>query len=262
MQGKHNYALTVDLISAATIALYSGSFQRFYYVGSKVLAANSGSDGFSLRLARGLLRHFGTVTGTLGSFKRSSPSNVKFAQLFFKENDGGFNANWWKVVDVVESILDWVSSSQFDGAMMEQVLKTKKEELGSLHLDLAEFRLTTIVQLCLMSGTIVAINKTETKNIQYPITGLGAEKQLKVPKEKRSSVLDFISQEFAIEEFGRDGPECCLCESEDKRLTKVFNQVIKGQDLFYLFADGRYGVKLYGRWSSWADVVTGAVIVC
>ena len=136
-------------------------------------------DNFSLHVANGLLGLFGTVTGTLGSFKRANPSNIKLGQQFLKEDKSDFNDIWWKVVDIVKPILDLVEKLEFDPPLLETKLKAKKKnELAALRCDLGEFRLIVAIKLCLMSGVIAAHEekRTQIRNIQYSIKGRRVEK--------------------------------------------------------------------------------------
>jgi hypothetical protein len=250
-----------DLIGSAVVAAYEGTFHRFFEVGRSAVERERNKDdedSFSLHMAKQLLSTFGTVTGTLGSFKRSSPSNIDFANTFLDDYNEGFSPAWKSLLDTIDGLLLWIESETFAAADLEEKIKELKPELALVNSDIGEFRMTTIIQILVMSGVVVVKNYDELNSFQYPIDGLGAAKQLLVPKEERPLVLDYLSNEFHLQEFGTDGPECCLCETADNRLMKIFDNVFEFQDLFYLFKN-LWGVKEYGT-TEWRCVLTGLLI--
>jgi hypothetical protein len=72
------------------VAAYEGTFHRSVVEREK----KEEDDPFSLAMAKQLMSTIGTVTGILGSFKRSSPSNIDFAATFLDKDNEGFSPAW------------------------------------------------------------------------------------------------------------------------------------------------------------------------
>jgi hypothetical protein len=93
-------------------------------------------DSFSLHMAKQLLSTFGTVTGTLGSFKRSSPSNIDFAKTFLDDYNEGFSPAWKSLLDTIDGLLLWIESETFAAADLEGKIKELKPELALVNSDI------------------------------------------------------------------------------------------------------------------------------
>ena len=77
-------------------------------------------------------------------------------------------------------------------------------------------------------------------------------------RNRSPMVLKRISTEFGMQDYGTDAPEGMLCETSVERVTKIFDDVMKGQYLFTLCTTtGNQLVKPYGS-RDWQPVV-GAV---
>jgi len=99
-----------------------------------------------------------------------------------------------------------------------------------------------------LSGIIVRPHK-DLCSLVYPVTGLGAAKQLKhIHKDERPKVQLWIQQENNLEDFGMSSVECVLCETPDWRIGKIFDYFIRGMSLFYLNKEGVSMVKTYGTY--------------
>lgn len=124
-------------------------------------------------------------------------------------------------------------------------------------MDLAEFRLMMLVQMCVLIRVGIKKGHVDLHNLVYPVSGLGAARQLEHIKdpEDRQYVVEHIVKQTGLEEFGTNAAEGSLCETSDKWYTHIFDVFMKGQCLFAMCTTtGRHLVKFYGS-SEWVPIV-------
>lgn len=131
------------------------------------------------------------------------------------------------------------------------------KEQGHTDLDLAEFRLMVLVQMCVLIGVGIKKGHVGLHNLVYPVAGLGAAEQLKhiEDPEDRQYVVDHIVKQTGLEQFGTNAAEGCLCETSEKRYRHIFDVFCRGQCLFAICTTtGRNLVKFYGS-AEWVPLV-------
>lgn len=101
---------------------------------------------------------------------------------------------------------------------------------------------------------IRVIPNPDLLDIVYPVAGSGAAGQLShIEKGRRHEVIARITHEYRLGAFGKNAPECLLCETETKRATRIKDYLLKNSYLFYMSESGTSLVKPYGS-ALWGPV--------
>jgi hypothetical protein len=142
----------------------------------------------------------------------------------YKEVDLNEKGEVNKVMDdIVESILKIlrginkiVGTKTFHHVAIKNMVRdciSKWHQKGYNKLDLAEFCVMIIVQICCLIEVSITGHK-DLHNLVYPVSSLGAAKQLKhVLPKNRSYVLHLILKEMGFEEYGTNAAEGSLCKT-------------------------------------------------
>jgi len=128
--------------------------------------------------------------------------------------------------------------------------------MGHKDLDLGEFRLMMLVQMCVLIRVGIKKGHVDLHNLVYPVATLGAAKQLEHIKDPvdRQFVVDHIVQQTGLEEYGTNAGEGALCETSEKRQTHIVDAFFYGQCLFGISTTtGQHFVKFFGS-SEWVPL--------
>jgi len=196
--------------------------------------------------------------------KRTSPCAVHFDQVFL-DDEGNLNESKMdEVVDGILGLLNWINDTagtdEFCHTNIEEKFQecsaTWKED-GHSDVELAEFRLMIIVQICCLINLVVKSNK-DLHNLVYPVSSLGAAKQLEhVQPGDRFYVLNLIMKRFMLRHLGTNGCKGSLCETSDIRVGNMYDVVYYGQIIVKMASDdGSSHVK---HWSA-AEFETNEIL--
>ena len=115
-----------------------------------------------------------------------------------------------------------------------------------------------VVQICCLINLVVKSDK-DLNNLVYPVSALGAAKQLNhVEPGNQFYVLNLIMERFWMQHLGTNGCEGALCETSELRVAHMFDIVYYGQMIFEMASDD--GSSRVKHWSA-AEFVQAMLLV-
>jgi hypothetical protein len=151
----------------------------------------------------------------------------------FLDAEGNLNESKMdEVINGILGLLNWINDTagtdEFCHTMIEEKFQecsaTWKED-GHTDVELAEFQLMIIVQICCLINLVIKSHK-DLHNLVYPVLSLGAAKQLEhVQPGDRFYVLNLIMKWFMLRHLGMNGCEGSLCETSDIRVGNMYDVV-------------------------------------
>jgi hypothetical protein len=155
------------------------------------------------------------------------------------------------MIDDLMELLDWINDNvrteSFNHSSIEKRFCETLAGWKDFGMDIAEFCLMLVVQICVLAGITVKGHK-DLHNLVIPVATLGVAKQLEhVSPHEHPMILRWILSKFGMEDYGTDAAEGMLCKTSKECMQKIFNAVMKGQYLFMLCTTmGKPLVKPYG----------------
>lgn len=247
-QAVNDVKRTIEMV---VVAGYHHGYDRYYDIGTKhmneLTDPNSRPSLAYYKLAK---EQYGVPFGS-AQVGRISPSAVNFEDVYLNDK-GEMNEVMDDVVDGILKLLrginDIVGTEEFHHNSIENLVQgcmSEWHQKGHTKLDLAEFRIMIIVQLCCLIKVGIEGHK-DLHNLVYPVKSLGAAKQLEhVHPDNRQYVLHLILKETSLEEHGTNAAEGSLCETSEKRVGNIFDHVFQGQMIFRQGPKGKNLLKHY-----------------
>lgn len=188
---------------------------------------------------------------------RINPCGLDYPAVYLETMPDGsrrVNSTMDAVIDGVLELLKWidetVGTDDFHHVNIEKAFLgciNKWKEAGHTRLELGEFRLMIIVQICCLIKVGVKGHE-DLRSLVYPVANLGAATQLKnVTPGDRPYVLTLITKAAGLgEDEGTNPGEGLLCEMSETRCTHIFDVVLPGQFLFRHGKNGENMLQPYG----------------
>lgn len=236
-------------IMLALSAAYMTGYHRFYCLGciyDDLLASSSTPHVDYYKKA---MHHFRVPFGDI-QVGRINPSGVDFSKVYMNE-DGTSNGVMEDMASDVHALLDWINNTvgtdDFHHVSIEQRFRSTlagwKDKCYDT--DIGEFRLMIAVQILILAGVVVK-GHNDLHNLVYPVSNLGAAKQLAhIKAHERPAVLHRIITEMDIEEYGTNAAEGSLCETSENRVCRIKDYVFKDQIMFTIGKNGEHLLKRY-----------------
>ena len=254
---------TIELLLMA--GYHPGHYARFYHIGREYMAELT-EDGVrpSVAYYKRAVDVFGCAFGD-NMPRRMNVCGIKFDEVFF-DKDGNLNEPKMDcVVDGILDILHWINekegTEEFCHTNIEKKFQDCVEswkEHGHTDLNFKEFRMMIVVQICCLINLVVKSDK-DLNNLVYPVSSLGAAKQLKhVEPGDRFYVLNLIMERFLMQHLGTNGCEGSLCETSELRVGNMFDVLYYGQMIFEMASDD--GSSRVKHWSA-AEFVKAMLLV-
>ena len=211
-------------VRLAILTAYMTGYHRFYYLGRLNMMELVQAGDPAIVYYQKALATFKKLFGGPHQ-NRISPSGIKWDEVYLTPDKSAMNPIIDQMVEDIIALLDWISQTagteEFHHciAIEERVQSMLNGWPSSL--DIKEFRIMIVVQILVLAGIVVKPNK-DLKNLIYPVSQLGAAKQLEHIKDKarRPRVLQRIIKEIDMEDEGTDAAEGGLCEGESNRVGK------------------------------------------
>jgi hypothetical protein len=273
------------LLELAITASYQNSFKRFFHIMSTELPTDF-ADYYEKTKAA-----FGSFRG--GTEIRYSASGLDFEKVFMDGEVGRQRMDL--AVAELKSLFQWMNTHTFKDdhgfdrsrkiITIEDFHRKVKQTLHALEFDpliekgmkmeIKEFRLLLIIQICALGGIYLDEHPILTK-FMYVVEGTGGYKFL-LEKEKSEEqehgksgtspcqrtkkkvvytvkqckcIMDCLALALRIGEADRhNAMECIGCESQEaRREDSVRDVYMLGQNLYTVNVDGRRFVKYYGHY--------------
>ena len=255
----------------AIMASYLNSWSRFYHVMTEK------KPKCYVDLYKEMKNMFGSFKG--GTDVRFSASGIDFFKVYI---GGTGRKRMDLVVQELIGLFRWINGCKFKEdtgdtkgktrkiITVEQLQEKIKATLDTLQndvrikkgqsLEIQEFRLLFITQLCALGGIFLDEHPILTKLV-YVVKGTGGYKffmerwkqygkDIKFTLSQSKCIMDSLAFALKIGEADRgNGMECLACESQEGRRDETVRDVfIHGQDLYTLGPNGKRYVKYFNTY--------------
>jgi hypothetical protein len=240
---------TKILLELVLIRGYQTSWLRFYHIGSLLLNMQTMELPNNSPLAwyfETSVSIFGSITG--GPKPRAEPPGIKIDMVYLQD-DGETLGN---VLSNFEELLEWInntSQSSLTTFAIQNAIKATADRMKSYgRIDLGEFRLMIMIQLCALSNVILKPDP-KLRNLMYPIPGKGSYQNLlehEVDPLYHVDAMHRVLEKYSLQDYGFNAAETILCDTKASRSARVFDLFPQGVSIYLLTVNGSTQRKKYG----------------
>jgi hypothetical protein len=134
------------------------------------------------------------------------------------------------MIDDLMQLLDWINDNvgtkSFNHSSIEKRFCKTLAGWMDFGMEIADFLLMFIVQICVLVGITVKGHK-DLHNLIFPIATLGVAKQLEhVSPHECPMILRWILSEFGIEDYGTNLAKGMRCKTSEECVCKIVDAVM------------------------------------